>query len=136
MKIKPIQLSILLIAIVLSSCQSSTKKIANKYDVYINENKLTTIEKIRNFSFRGWSSLDNQHFILSASHNKAYLIKLFNYCNNLDFSASIKLNQTMDSILSSNFDSISIPNQTFQDKCRIENIYVLSPQQVKELNSL
>ncbi len=136
MKNKPIRFSILLIAIALSSCQNMPKKIVNKYDIYISENKLAPIKKIINFSFRGWNSLDNQHFALSASHNKSYLIKLYNYCNNLDFSTSIKLNQSMDNILSSNFDSISIPNQNFQDKCRIKNIYPLSQQQVKEINSL
>ena len=136
MKIMRIQLGVILLLLVLSSCSTNPKKITNKYKNFITQHNLESIKKIQQFSFRGWSSLDSQYFILSASQNKSYLIELYNYCNELDFSASIRLNQSMDNILSSNFDSISIPNQHFQDKCRIDNIYLLSKQQVKELNSL
>ena len=136
MKIMRIQLGVILLALALSSCSTNPKKITNKYKNFITQHNLESIKKIQQFPFRGWSSLDSQYFILSASQNKSYLIELYNYCNELDFSASIRLNQSMDNILSSNFDSISIPNQHFQDKCRIDNIYLLSKQQVKELNSL
>ncbi len=130
-----IKLTVVII-LALTSCKNNPTRITNKYQNYITQQKLVPIKKIKQFTFRGWNSLDAEHFILSASQNKPYLIELYNYCNDLDFSASIRLNQTNDSILSSNFDSISIPNQSFQDKCRIKNIYSLSKQQVNEINSL
>jgi hypothetical protein len=136
MKMMRIQLGLIMLVLALSSCYNNPKKTTNKYKNYITQQNLESIKRIQHFSFRGWSSLDSQYFILSASQNKSYLIELYNHCNDLDFSASIRLNQSMDNILSSNFDSISIPNQHFQDKCRIDNIFLLSQQQVKELNAL
>lgn len=127
-------LSLFLLA--LTSCQTNSKKIINKYNQYIIQNKLTTTNNIKSFTFRGWSSLDSQHFILSSSHNKSYLISLYNYCNELDFSSSIILNQSISHKLYSKFDSISVPNQHFQDSCRIKYIYPVTKQQQKELNSL
>ena len=136
MKIKWIQFGVIVMVIALTSCNTNPNKITNKYKSYIIQQNLVPIKNIRHFSFRGWNSLDSQHLILSASQNKSYLIELYNYCNDLDFSASIQINQSMDNVLSSNFDSITVPNQRFQDKCRIENMYSLSKQQEKEISSL
>ena len=136
MKMGKLQLGLTILVFTLSSCHTNQSKITNKYGNYITQQNLAPIKNIQHFSFRGWSSLDSQYLILSASQNKSYLIELFNYCNDLDFSSSIQINQSMDNTLSSNFDSITVPNQHFQDKCRIDNIYAISKQQFKELTAL
>ena len=106
------------------------------YQEYLIQNQLKSLDKIKNFTFRGWNSLDTNHLILSGSHNKFYLIELYNSCNDLNYTNSIILDQAIDHTLSVKFDAVIIPNQNFQNKCRITSIHEINKEQRNELTAL
>lgn len=119
-----------------SNKKTSDNNRYKKYDDYIVSNKLEETNKVNGFFFRGWNSLDNKHLILNGSHNKAYILTLAYYCNDLDFSSSILLDQSINTSLSSKFDSIIIPNQQIPQKCRISTIHKINKEQRNELTGL
>ena len=63
------------------------------------------------------------------------LIKIKGYCPDLSFSQAILINQSMSSILTTNFDSISML-RTPQLKCYIKTIHQVSKEQLKEIMAI
>lgn len=122
---------------ILISCTKSTSKNtrASIYSEYIKSNNIVAVKKIKTFRFQGWNSLDYKHLIISSSHNKSYLISLDFYCNDLQHTPNILLDQTISSSLSANFDSIIVPNN-MQFKCRIKSIHSITKKQKNELTAL
>jgi len=129
--------AILLVCVmILNSCSNKNHNSRNEiYSNYIKSNNLVEVNKILAFQFQGWNSLDYEHLIISSSHNKSFLVTLNFYCNDLRNSHSILLDQTMNSSLSSKFDSIIVPDNN-QVKCRIKSIHQISPKQKNELTAL
>ncbi|MCF6287681.1 MAG: DUF6491 family protein [Proteobacteria bacterium] len=121
----------------LLSCSSTGEPTRFKiYDDYIIENNLEETTRVTNFNFRGWTSLDDKHLIVSSTHSKTYLITLTTYCADLSFSNAIVLDQTNNTSLNSKFDSISIPKHKFSQKCRISTIHPISSEQQKQIIKL
>ena len=118
------------------ACATTTNNTRLKiYDDYITQNNLESISRVTTFKFQGWNSLDDRHLILSSNFKKSYLIVLANYCNDLQHSSSIMVDQSMSSRLSSKFDAIIVPSQDTQ-KCVINSIYKVTQEQLSELISL
>lgn len=126
---------ILLISL-LAACASTPKTdYAALYKSYIVENKLESLKRITAFNYRGWRSLDNEHLIINASHNKPYLVTLTSPCVDLRFSQAIAINSRGASALYTRSDSISVPNYPHQ-KCFIKTIHPLTKQQADEIVKL
>jgi hypothetical protein len=105
------------------------------YQDYIQSQQLVAQDKIVNFRFNNWKSLDDQHLILSATLKRQYLITLKHFCNDLRSAVSIGLNQSMNSRLDAKFDSIIVPGD-FKQECRISTIHQLDKDQEKEVLAL
>jgi len=120
------------------SCSKSVTKSKNNsiYSEYIQSNQLAHVKNIRTFRFQSWHSLDYKHLIISSSQRKSYLISLDFYCNDLLHTPNIQLDQTMASTLSAKFDSIIVPRNNPQIKCRIKSIYPITKEQKNELTGL
>jgi hypothetical protein len=114
--------------------ENKTKRV-QIYQDYIKSNQLVAIDKIVNFRFNNWKSLDDQHLILSATLKRQYLITLKHFCNDLRSAVSIGLNQSMNSRLDAKFDSIIVPGD-FKQECRISTIHQLDKNQEKEVLTL
>jgi len=125
-----------------SSCSNIDNKAIKKipvYENYISEQKLESIDRITSFSFQGWRSLNNFHFILSTSPSRRYLIQLNSYCADLQFANAIIINNNGNS-LHTKFDSIHVvkglSGKRAGIKCIIKSIYKISREQVDEIAQL
>jgi len=127
----------LVCAVFISSCATNTMSVTEKtaaYDQYIADEKLEQMDRITSFKFDSWSSLGQEHLIISTTFNKPYLIKLRQKCMNLRFAHVIKINNT-GSTLNAKFDSISVPG-TMGIKCFIKSIHKLDKEQKTALRKI
>jgi len=122
-----------------SSCSTkntlSFKEKNEQYQQYIETNQLESLRKINAFRLNGWQSLTDDYLILSKSVKDKYLVKISGFCPDLNHAFGLKLNQSIDSVLSAKFDSIS----TLKDpefKCYIKSIYQIDKAQSKELSAI
>ena len=128
----------LLIFFLLSACSSTSDTKSNRFkifDNYIVDNKLASVTSVNTFKFQGWNSLDPKHLIVSSNQKKSYLLTLANYCNDLDVTYNILIQQSLSTRLSTKFDYIMVPGQAGQ-RCKIKSIHVISKQQRNELTAL
>jgi len=132
----------LLTALTITGCSNldgNTTKKPTRYENYINEKKLEPLDRITSFSFQGWRSLDNYHFIINTSPTKRYLIQLNSYCADLRFATAIIINNNGNS-LQSKFDSIHVTEglsgKRSGIKCIIKSIYKISREQADEITQL
>jgi len=123
----------------ISACSAkntlSFKEKNEQYQQYIETNQLESLKKINAFRLKGWQSLTDDYLILSKSVKNKYLVKISGFCPDLNHAFGLKLNQSMDSVLSTKFDSIS----TLKDpdlKCYIKAIYQIDKAQSKELSAI
>ncbi len=128
-------LAILLLGGCATGPQMSISEKNMAYEDYIKSNELVSLKKIRSFRYQGWQSLTNDYLIISTSQRNKYLIKIKGYCPDLSFSQAILINQSMSSILTTNFDSISML-RTPQLKCYIKTIHQVSKEQLKEIMAI
>jgi len=134
--IRKLVLSLFFSALV-TSCATSTMTNVEKtaaYNDYIASEKLEQKDRVTSFKFDSWSSLGQEHLIISTSFNKPYLITLKQRCMNLRFANVIRVNNT-GSILDAKFDSISIPG-TMGIKCFIKSIHKLNKEQKTALRKI
>jgi len=122
-----------------SSLDTTNPKKPTIYQNYVTEKKLEPLDRITSFSFQGWRSLDNYHFILNTSPTRHYLIQLNSYCADLRFATSIIINNNGNS-LHSKFDSIHVTeglsNKRTGIKCIIKSIYKITKEQSNEIAKL
>jgi len=129
----------LIVIISLSDCSNNKNNKSQRFEIiskFIALNKLKSIDNVFAFNFRGWSSLDDSHLIVDSGFNRNYLLKLEGYCSNLSYAINIKLYQGINNRLQTHFDSVSVINQSFPQKCRIKKIYLLTNDQKNELNKV
>lgn len=118
-----------------ANTQNKGNKSYTPYAEYISNNNLKSVNSINTFKFMGWAELDNKHLIVDSNHKKSYLLKLASYCNDLDITHNIALNQSFSTKLNSKFDSIIVPkNPNF--KCAIDEIYPITKEQKQEILDL
>ena len=126
------------IVVFISACANTQNK-GNKsympYAEYIRNNNLQSVKSINTFKFMGWAELDNKHLIIDSNHKKSYLLTLASYCNDLDITHNIALNQSFSTKLNSKFDSIIVPNNP-HFKCTIDDIYPITKEQKQEILDL
>ena len=118
----------------IAGCATSTMSLTERteaYNQYIESEKLEKLDKIAAFKFDGWSSLGNEHLIISTSFNKPYLITLRQKCWDLRYTSTIAVHNNGNSLLTK-FDSISVP-QSNGLKCFIKSIHKISTDQKKAL---
>ena len=126
--------SLLLLGVITAGCATSTmtkQQRTEAYVEYIASENLESIKKITAFRFDSWSSLGEEHVIISTRINKAYLISLRSRCNGLSYANVIQVHNTGPT-LHRNMDSISVPGQ-MDFRCYIDNIYPLTKDQKKAL---
>ncbi len=126
-----VRLALLCAIALLGACAGKTAKDPARmhmYEDYIAAEELPALDKINAFRFHGWNSLDNRHLIVSTSVRSAYLLSLDIACTELPFANNIRINQSISSVLSARFDSITVPGRMPQ-KCRIKTIHALTPEQ-------
>jgi len=125
----------LLTCILITACASTSTMTDSErtiaYDQYIETNKLESIKRITSFNFYSWSSLGDEHLIISSRMNKPNLIRLQRNCFDLSFANGIMIHSS-GSVLSAKFDAISVLERN-SIKCFIKSIYPLSKDQAKEL---
>lgn len=129
-RIIKLQILAVLVALLISSCTTyrlSDSERTEAYVNYIDSENLEKVDRVIAFKFYNWSSLGQQHLIISTHVNKAYLITLRHLCYDLRFAQTIKINST-GSVLDSRFDSITVP-QTQGLKCYIKSIHKLNSDQ-------
>lgn len=134
--------TILINALILTGCSNldtNKPKKTTIYQNYVTEKKLEPLDRITSFSFQGWRSLDNYHFILNTSPTRHYLIQLNSYCADLRFATSIIINNDGNS-LHSKFDSIHVAEGLSTKrsgiKCIIKSIYKITKKQSNEIAKL
>lgn len=105
------------------------------YENFLTVEQIEPVEQIRAFKIHGWQSIDRERLIISTSPKKRYLINLQGPCMDLDFTHTIRVNRSTNSILSAKFDSISVPRSP-EMKCFVKSIYPLTKEQVFQFKQL
>lgn len=132
-------ISLLVTIFVLAGCANAPymsraeKNVA--YEEFIASNELLPLKSIRSFRYHGWQSLTNDYLIISTSQRNKYLVKVKGYCPDLTFAHAILINQSMSSVLTTRFDSISLIDSP-QLKCFIKSMHKISKQQEKEIRAI
>lgn len=104
------------------------------YDQFIVSEKLEELNQITAFRFDSWSSLGQEHLIISTSFNRPYLISLRSNCFDLTTANVIGVNNT-GSTLQAKFDSITVPKSMGQ-VCYIKSIYKLTKEQKNAITKI
>jgi hypothetical protein len=131
--------SLLLLTMISVGCATSTmntKERTEAYVQYIASENLEGIKRISAFRFNGWSSLGEEHLIISTQINKPYLISLRSRCRDLLYANGIQIHNN-GSTLHRRVDAISVidpGNMGF--RCFIDNIYLLTKEQKKALQKI
>ena len=125
-------LSISLVGCATTGMSNAERTLA--YDQFIVSEKLEELNQITAFRFDSWSSLGQEHLIISTSFNRPYLISLRNSCFDLNTANVIGINNT-GSTLHAKFDSITVPKSIGQ-KCFIKSIYKLTKEQKDALSKI
>lgn len=127
-------IAITFVSTLLLSCTSTTNMSLTekdeKYSKFIKGEGLVTVTKVTDFRFSSWKSLSNNFLIISALHNKAYLIETKRECLDLNKVLDIKIHSYSNMVFNSSSDSISPVSEFFSDKCFIKSIYPISNEQV------
>jgi hypothetical protein len=129
---------LLLLLVFITGCSSTgmTKSERNAaYLAYVASHNIKPVDKISTFTYQGWQSLTDTFLILRTRIKDRYLIQLNNYCPDLSFAQAIAINQSMGSILTTKFDSISVIGSQ-QTPCYIKAIYPLTKDQAEEIARL
>ncbi len=132
-------LTLALASVLTIACSSNdtmtTEEKTAAYNDFISKEKLTQVDLIRSFNLRGWSSLGEQHMIITASANRPYLITLKHDCYDLDFSQTIKVH-SHNRMLRANFDYITMVPDPIKKKCFIDTIHELTKAQKQMLKEI
>ena len=130
--------TIALISVFTMGCSSTTMSLNEKDNEYsqfvLNENLLSK-DKINGFKFSGWRSLSDNYLIITAVHDKDYLIETNTECSSLHTARSIQINQTSSLAIYKDLDSISGGGK-YAEKCFIKSIYPISGEQTDQLVSI
>lgn len=125
-------LVITLMSAVLMGCTSTTsmslKEKDEVYSKYVADENLSAEDKVSGFKLSGWKSLSDSYLIVTAAHNKDYLIETKSTCFGLNNQSEIKLNRSSDFAISIVGDSISSVDET-TGKCFISSIYPITREQ-------
>ena len=122
---------ILLAVLFLSACGSNPTR--PNYNQFVMKHDLKQVNRVQQFRFTGWQSLDTDYLILLGTHKRAYLLALMSPCPDLPFTQQIALKQTSRTSLVAKFDKIIIKDQ-MPETCTIDKIYELTEEQHKELS--
>ncbi|WP_299268505.1 DUF6491 family protein [uncultured Psychrosphaera sp.] len=132
-------LAITLGLVVLSGCSSTTTMSLNEknnaYSKFVMDESLSSEDKVDGFKFSGWTSLSDNYLIITAKHNKDYLVETNGRCIDLNKSADIKLNRSSNLAIYKSIDSISTSNQ-MTGECFIKSIYPITTVQTDDLTSI
>ena len=127
-----ISMALMLVTGCASVPEAEEKDTAQLIDTFIEEQELSSVERVSSFKFGGWTVLDSSHLILEKRINQYLLIKLSNRCSELKFANVLGLDRLNDNALHSRYDSVfamgDIPR-----KCFIESIYEISKEQRKTI---
>lgn len=122
----------LIVSLFISACASSERMSFDDKDKayvdYLAEQKVDSVKRITGFKFRSWTALTDNNLIITAVHNKHYLITTRTSCNSLYFANGIKINRSNNLALYQLGDSIS-PISDMPEKCFIKNIYPITKEQ-------
>lgn len=131
--------TIALISAFTLGCTSTTMSLSEKDNEYgqfvINENLLSE-DSVQGFQFSGWNSLSDNYLIITAVHDKDYLIQTNGTCIDLNNSHKIQLNRTSSLAIYKQTDSISSGVGKSAQKCNIKSIYPISDEQTDKLVSI
>ena len=129
-------LVIALVSTMLLGCSAApTMSLKEKnvaYSEYVQNENLTSKDKIHGFKFSGWRSLSDNYLIITAIFKKDYLIETKGTCSNLNKAYRIKLNRASNLAIYKHGDSIS-PIGQISPSCFIKAIYPISNDQSKYL---
>jgi hypothetical protein len=131
-------LTIALVTSLILGCSSTNMTLNEKdtaYSKYIAEENFSSKEKVNGFKFSGWKSLSDKYLIITAVHNKDYLIETKGRCYDLINSEGIKLNRSSTLAIYRLGDSIS-PLGVATKKCFIKSIYPITNDQSDYLMSI
>jgi|SRR5690554_5476718 len=121
---------IILLAMTLMACESN--RVRPDYNQFVMDKDLNQVNRVQQFRFTGWQSLDTDYLILLGTHNRAYLLKLMSPCNDLPFTQQIALKQTSRTSLVAKFDKVLVQDQ-MPESCTIDKIYELTEEQHDEI---
>lgn len=124
-------LTLTLVSTLILGCSSTSMTLNEKdsaYSKYVAQENFSSKEKVNGFKFSGWKSLSDNYLIITAVHNKDYLIETKGSCYDLNNSDGIKLNRSSNLAIYRLGDSIS-PLGRITDKCFIKSIYPISKTQ-------
>ena len=132
-------LTITLMSILSVGCSSTTnvplKEKDKAYFEFIQAESLASVEKINGFKLHSWKALSDKYLIITATHNKDYLVETKSRCFNLSSSHYIKLNRSSTMSVNTYSDYIS-PTNDFSDKCFIKSIYPITDTQMDYMVSI
>ena len=135
---KTIIFSVLMATLVTGCTSITSTSLATKdkaYAKFVSDENLAIKDKINGFKFNGWKPLSDNYLIITAVHNKDYLVETKGRCIDLNKAHGIKLNRFSDLSVDALADSIS-PIGASSETCLIKSIYPISGTQSDQLAAI
>ena len=121
--------AILLTVTALSACsgmprRESDQQMLARYSAYAGDR----VTEFRTFgSYNTWTPIDDHHVVVHTNINEAYLLTVFEPCNNLPFATRLAVTSRFPNTVSSGFDSIRVGRES----CRISEIRPINYRQMR-----
>jgi hypothetical protein len=114
------------LAVTLASCASGMERMrgeesSSKYIDYAG----APVEQFASFRIDGWTPVSRNQLVLWTGINEAYLLKVWDSCQDLQFANRIAVTSTADTI--SRFDKVRVG----RDQCPISEIRPIDVKQMK-----
>lgn len=115
-----------LAVLALSACASSLPRVSEESAVQRYQNYAgAPVERFTAFRFTGWTALSRDKLVIWTGANEAWLLTVWNTCQDLQFAEGIRLKRTGSSVTRN--DSVLVG----RDRCPISEIRPIDVRQMK-----
>jgi hypothetical protein len=116
----------IVIAAVLAGCAGTvTKATGEQADMRYRDYAGEPIDRFTAFSFDSWTAVSRNQLVVWTGINDAYLLTVWDHCDNLQFAERIAVRRTGSSV--TKFDSVQVKDQ----RCPISEIRRVDVKQMK-----
>lgn len=102
-------------------------------DSFIKSESLEDTDVISSFKYSSWRPLSDNYVMITAKHEKSYVLETQGRCLNLHDADGIQINKSSNLAFYKNSDSISAQGGV---KCYIKSIYKLSSNQQEAMKTI
>jgi len=116
----------IIIATALAGCAGTvTKATGEQADMRYRDYAGEPIDKFTAFNFDSWTAVSRNQLVVWTGINDAYLLTVWDHCDNLQFAERIAVRRTGSSV--TKFDSVQVKDQ----RCPISEIRRVDVKQMK-----